>query len=103
MTLLIGGLTVVGFFAIQYGISHGRWVGAGDIRLGAFLGVMFGLSQGILCLMFAYIIGAAFALILIWRKKAAMKSTLSFGPFLAIAGWIVLIFGPFLCQYYFPF
>ncbi len=103
MTLVVGGLVVGGFFALQYFVSRGTWVGGGDIRLGVLLGVMFGLSQGVLSLMIAYIIGAAFALVLIWRKKAAMKSTLSFGPFLAIAGWIVLIFGPYISQYYLPF
>lgn len=102
-TLVIGGLVVGGFFALQYFVSRGTWVGGGDIRLGALLGIMFGLSQGILVLMIAYIIGAAYALILLIKKQADMKSALPFGPFLALAGWIVLFFGPFLQQYLFSF
>ncbi len=102
-TLLIGGLVVGGFFALQFLVSKGTWVGDGDIRLGVFLGVTLGLAQGILALMMAYIIGAAYALILLSRQKAGMKSTVSFGPFLAIGGWIVLIFGTYLSGKYFPF
>ena len=102
-SMLIGALVVGGFFALQYVLSHGTWVGDGDIRLGALLGVMFGLAQGVFVLLFAYIIGAAFALVLLWKKKAGMKSVLAFGPFLAIAGFIVLFFGPYLVQRFFSF
>ena len=102
-TILIGGLVVGGFFAVQFIVSKGTWVGGGDIRLGALLGVMFGLAQGILALMIAYILGALFAVYLLSKKKAGMKSELVFGPFLAIAGWIVLFFGTFLGQKFFPF
>ncbi len=102
-TILIGGLIVGGFFAFQFFVSHGRWVGDGDIRLGALLGVMFGLAQGLLALMIAYIVGGLFAVVLLWKKKANIKSTLSFGPFLAIAGWIVLFFGSYLVRRYFSF
>lgn len=102
-TLLIGGLVVGGFFALQFVVSRGTWVGDGDIRFGVLLGMMLGLTQGVLALMLAYIIGAAFALILLKRKKLNRKSTLAFGPFLAMAGWILLIFGPYLSTYFFPF
>jgi len=66
-------------------------------------GVMFGVAQGLLSLGFAYVIGAAYALILLLNKKARMKSTLSFGPFLAMGGWIVLIFGAYLMKHFFVF
>ncbi len=101
--LLIGGLIVGGFFALQFIVSKGTWVGDGDIRLGFLLGVTLGLAQGILALMLAYVIGAAYALILLSKQKAGMKSTVSFGPFLAIGGWIVLIFGTYLSGKFFPF
>lgn len=101
-TLLIGGLVVGGFFAAQYIVSRGKWVGDGDIRFGVLLGVMFGLVQGVLTLFLAYVIGAAFALILLSRKKLGMKSALPFGPFLAVAGGITLFFGPYLSLLFFP-
>lgn len=98
--ILIGGFVIGGFFAFQFFVSKGTWVGDGDIRLGALLGAMFGLAQGLLALMIAYIIGALFAVMLISKKKVNMKSTLSFGPFLAIAGWVVLFFGSYLIRRY---
>lgn len=102
-TIVVGGLVVGGFFGLQFVSSKGTWVGGGDIRLGVLIGVMFGLEQGILTLMIAYIIGALFAVVLLLQKKAGMKSTLVFGPFLAIAGWVVLFFGTYLGQRFFPF
>lgn len=102
-TLLIGGLVVGGFFAAQYVVSRGKWVGDGDIRFGVLLGVMFGLVQGVLALFLAYVIGAIFALILLSRKKLGLKSTLPFGPFLAVAGAITLFFGPYLSLFIFSF
>lgn len=102
-TLLVGALMLGGFFAAQYVVSRGAWVGSGDVRFGVLLGVTFGLAQGILALSFAYIIGAIFAGVLLSQKKAKLKSTLPFGPFLAVAGVITLFFGPYLSLFFFSF
>ncbi|OGL70909.1 hypothetical protein A3C09_03150 [Candidatus Uhrbacteria bacterium RIFCSPHIGHO2_02_FULL_47_44] len=103
MTIAVGAVVIGGFFALQFLLSRGKWVGDGDIRFGVLLGVMFGAAQGMLVLACAYIIGALFAAFLIWKKKAQLKSTLSFGPFLAVAGWIVLIFGSYLAEQFLLF
>lgn len=100
-TSIIGLFAIGGFFAFQYLVSRGTWVGGGDIRLGALLGVMFGLMQGVLVLLIAYVVGAIFAIVLLYKKRVGLKSTLSFGPFLAGAGWIVLFFGPYLSNWIF--
>ena len=36
----IGALFGYTFFALQYYLSKGKWVGAGDMRIGAFIGAM---------------------------------------------------------------
>src|SRR3989338_7208633 len=70
--LLWGMLLVGGFFLIQYLVSKGRWVGGGDIRMGALMGAMLGLVGGIQALFVAYIVGAVVALILLAEGRATM-------------------------------
>ncbi|MBU4421425.1 prepilin peptidase, partial [Patescibacteria group bacterium] len=82
-----------GFFLLQYLISGGKWIGDGDIRLGAVLGAGLGFPQIISALLIAYIFGAVYGLILIVTKKAKMKSEVAFGTFLAVGGVIALFFG----------
>jgi prepilin signal peptidase PulO-like enzyme (type II secretory pathway) len=92
-SLLIGMITLGGFFAIQYMISRGAWVGSGDIRFGLLLGAMFGWRLGLLSLALAYIFGSLFAILLLVQHKATRKSILPFGPFLSLSGLAILFFG----------
>lgn len=41
-SMLIGSVSIAGFFALQFVISKGTWVGGGDIRLGALIGAFLG-------------------------------------------------------------
>jgi prepilin signal peptidase PulO-like enzyme (type II secretory pathway) len=80
-----------GVFMAQHLLSRGRWVGGGDVGMGVFLGAALGFQYGIWAIGLAYVIGAIFAIFLLATKKATTKSQIPFGPFLAIAGWIVLV------------
>ena len=92
LNLLTGMIICGGFFYLQHLISRGRWVGGGDIGMGLFLGAALGLWYGLWALGLAYILGALVAVVLLATKKMTMKSAMPFGPFLAVAGWVVLIF-----------
>jgi len=92
LQMIIGIIIGGGFFYLQYLISHGRWVGGGDIGMGLFLGAMLGWPLCLVAIGLAYIIGAIFAVILLLKKKVGLDSRLPFGPFLAVAGWVVLVF-----------
>lgn len=50
---LIGSVIIAGFFYLQYKLSYGRWIGFGDVKLGIFLGLIFGLGQSIMLLLIA--------------------------------------------------
>lgn len=83
------------FFGLQWVISRGRWVGSGDVFLGAAIGFVLGyLSETIWCLLFAYILGALWSIVLLARKKGAMDERIAFGPFLIAAAFIVLLLSP---------
>jgi prepilin signal peptidase PulO-like enzyme (type II secretory pathway) len=98
--LLSSAIIGAGFFALQYALSHGRWVGGGDIRLGALIGVTLGWPLTVVALMLAYFSGAAAGIILIALRKKGLKSPLPFGVFLAPATLVTLWWGQALWQWY---
>ncbi len=82
------------FFALQYILSHGRWVGGGDIRMGALMGAIVGWPGILVSLGCSYVIGSVIALILIALGKKHFKGdTIPMGPFLAVGTLAVLFFG----------
>jgi prepilin signal peptidase PulO-like enzyme (type II secretory pathway) len=98
--LLLGALIGAGFFAAQYFFSRGKWVGDGDIRLGALMGLMLGWKLLLVALFLAYIIGAAYGLAAIALNKKKMGSQVPFGPFLTLATLIALLYGPGILNWY---
>jgi prepilin signal peptidase PulO-like enzyme (type II secretory pathway) len=99
-SLVTGALVIGGFFAAQYVLSRGTWVGGGDMRLGVLMGVMLGLSQGLFALFIAYLIGAMIGVFLLITKKATRKTRLPLGPFLAGASLLVLLSGDWLMVFF---
>ncbi len=81
------------FFACQWLISNGRWVGSGDMFLGAGIGALVGsvFLTGA-SLFFAYIFGALIVSVLLITGKAHRKAHIPFGPFLVLGALTVLIF-----------
>lgn len=95
-SLVLGALVLASFFGAQYVLSGGTWVGGGDLRLGALMGVALGVSQGLLALFLAYVIGAGVAIVLLATKKATRKTQIPFGPFLAGATFFILFAGDWI-------
>jgi len=89
LAAIIGG----GFFLIQYIISKGKWIGGGDIRMGALMGFMLGYPHIITGLMLSYIFGSIIGIILLIAGKKRMSSQIPFGTFLSAATIIVLLWG----------
>ncbi|MFA6473969.1 MAG: prepilin peptidase [Patescibacteria group bacterium] len=89
-----------GWFAAQWFLSKGRWVGSGDIRIGAILGAYLGLSLGGLALFGSYIFGSIWAAVLLSRGKAKFGTQLPFGVFLGLAGILTFLFGHVVVEWY---
>lgn len=98
--LVISGIIGAGFFGLQYLVSRGRWIGGGDIRLGAILGFFFGWPMIIPAILIAYFIGAGVSLPLLALKKRGLKSELPLGVFLAMSALIVYIYGEPILGWY---
>lgn len=95
-----GALVGFGFFFLQYIISHGRWIGGGDVRLGLMLGFWLGWPNIAVALFLAYIIGAVVAVPLLVLKKVGRQTEVPFGVFLAVGTFIAIYYGPELIQWY---
>lgn len=97
---LLGVLIISGFFAAQFYISKGHWIGFGDVKFGIVLGLLFGMSKGLILLFLSYCAGAAVGLILIAMGRKHLSSRLPFGTFLSFCGIIILLYGDMILQWY---
>lgn len=98
--LLFGVLIGAGFFFLQYALSRGKWIGGGDIRLGALIGMMLGWQKTLLALFLAYFCGAAVSLVMLALKKKKLKSHLPFGTFLTASTFVSLLWGEAIIRWY---
>ena len=109
INILIGGGMIFLFFFFQHVLSKGTWIGGGDLRLGALMGILLswttgnfsGWLVGILALVIAYLLGGIISLILIAAKKLHHKSAIPFGPFLVIGTITAIFFGQEILNWYF--
>jgi leader peptidase (prepilin peptidase)/N-methyltransferase len=100
LPLLMGG----GFFAAQWLVSRGRWVGSGDILLGIGIGAATGAWPLLLVALFAsYILGSVVAGYLLLRKRKTMEGTLAFGPFLCVGTFVSVFWGPAILRVLLPY
>jgi prepilin signal peptidase PulO-like enzyme (type II secretory pathway) len=100
MHLLVGGVGA-GFFLLQYVISKGKWIGGGDIRLGAIIGLALGrLPLLLLAYGVAYVVGALWAVSLLALRKKKMASEIAFGTFLLIGLVVAMTIGEPIVDWY---
>lgn len=91
---LVAVLIGAGFFGLQWIASGGRWVGSGDILLGAALGVLLGTWQlTVLMLWFAYVSGLLFVMVCLPFRKLDLNAHIPFGPFIVLGAALALFFG----------
>ncbi len=92
-----------GFFFAQFIVSKGRWIGGGDIRLGAFMGVVLGWPNILSALFFAYTVGALVSIVLLAVKKKKMTDETPFGTYLALGTFATMLYGDRMIAWYLGF
>lgn len=97
---LFGVLPPLVLFGTMWIVSRGRWIGSGDIFLGAALGFLVGFPESILMLFLAYVAGGIVAAYLLFGKKVSRKTPLAFGPFLVAAAIVTMLGGDALMTLY---
>lgn len=101
--MLLGGLVLGAFFAFQFLVSRGEWVGGGDIRMGMLMGVYLGLELGAVALFLSYVLGAIIGIFLIVFRHRKPESHVPFGTFMTLATFATLFFGQTLLEWYLGF
>lgn len=81
-------------------VSKEKWMGLGDVFVGASLGAILGGKKAVLMIFLSFVIGSIYGLWLIWAKKTTMKQSLPFTPFLIIASLISLLLGDHIINWY---
>jgi prepilin signal peptidase PulO-like enzyme (type II secretory pathway) len=92
---LIGGAIGFVVFYILAILARGG-LGSGDVTLSAFLGLITALPNVMLTILLGIFLGGVISGLLIVTRRVTLKTFIPYGPFLIIAGWIVLIWGDFL-------
>ncbi len=95
-----GALVVGGFFAVQFAVSRGRWIGDGDIRMGVLMGVMLGLWPAVIAMFIAYVLGATVGGMLVLFGKKDRGAAVPFGTFLAVGTAGMLMWGERVVAWY---
>jgi leader peptidase (prepilin peptidase)/N-methyltransferase len=75
-------------------------MGFGDFKLLAALGAWLGWQTLPMIILLSSFVGAVLGLLLMWLQKRGKDIPMPFGPYLAIAGWIAMIWGADLMAWY---
>jgi len=117
---LLGGVAGMVLLLAMYGLARpisrlmgrlaGRPVddtpfGFGDVTLGTFVGLITGLPGVFFALLITIVSAGAAALILVLvrslvRRRYSMFTTMPYGPFLALGGFVVMVYGSHILQWY---
>lgn len=103
LSVFYGILFGFGFFALQYIVSKGRWIGGGDVRFGILIGALLGIAKTIIAFLTAYWLGALIGIILIILKKRKMGSEIPFGTFLVVGTLVAMYWGEDIIGWYMNF
>jgi len=76
-------------------------MGFGDFKLLAAIGAWFGWQVLPVVVLLASAVGAAIGLLLIAARRMGREVPIAFGPFLAAAGWLVLVYGETITRLWF--
>ncbi|MBP9718355.1 prepilin peptidase [Candidatus Gracilibacteria bacterium] len=97
---LLGMAIPVGFFLLQILVSKGRWIGGGDLRVGAFMGAILGWQLVIVALFASYMVGSIISIGIALKKKTLTGIQVPFAPFLVAGTYIAMFFGNDLIKWY---
>lgn len=100
----LGGL--IGFFvfwglALLGGAVFGEGaLGAGDVKLAAYVGLVVGFPLVIEALMLTFFLGGAGALLFILMRRGSLRTAIPYGPFLVLGALVTILFGLDILHWY---
>lgn len=99
LSALLGGVIGFGLMLIPYLISRGG-MGGGDVKLAGLIGLVTGFPLVFFALFLGILGGGLVAMALLISGVKSRKEPIPFGPFLAVAAMVTLIWGPAMYQWW---
>jgi leader peptidase (prepilin peptidase)/N-methyltransferase len=78
-----GACAAGGAMAFLYGVTLGRGLGLGDVKLAFCIGAALGVHDGLIALGAAFVIGGIYAAFLLITRRASKRNEVRFAPYLA--------------------
>lgn len=103
LSSIIGSILILsGIYLILYLVSHGKWIGFGDIKLGLGLALLLAdWRLAFIALFAANLIGCIIVLPALITRKMKRDSHIPFGPLLIVGTLVASLVGNYLLYYYF--
>lgn len=98
---ILGGIAGLAVFALIIFASKGKAMGMGDMKLAGAMGLIIGWPDIILAIVFSFVIGSLWGVILLLTGRKTLKEKIPFGPFLVIGFFTFIIWGHSLLSWYF--
>ncbi len=98
---MAGYLSLWSVFVLFKLLTGKEGMGHGDFKLLAMLGAWTGWQQLLVIVLTSSLVGAVVGISMILLKKTERGTQIPFGPYLAAAGWIALLWGSELSDFYF--
>ena len=88
-----GLLFFAGILSLIFLISKGKWLGFGDVKFAALLGLIFGLKGAVNIFYLTFSIGFIIAIMLLALKRAGLKTKIPLGSLMSAAAIFFLLSG----------
>ena len=98
--VMAGYLSLWSVFMLFKIVTGKEGMGYGDFKLLAMLGAWLGWKPLFVVILTSSAVGAAVGITLIALKKTDRSTQIPFGPYLAAAGWLTLLWGDELMRFY---
>lgn len=91
ITHLLGAAAITGFLSLLWILTNKRGIGLGDVKIGAPLGLLVGWPGIVSLILVAFMAGGTWGMYLLATKQATRKTAVPFGPFLAGAALLFIL------------
>lgn len=95
---IIGFFAVSGILFILFQVSHGTWIGGGDVKLMAVAGLFLGWKLILVAFVSGCVVGSVIHLLIMAISKGGRM--LAFGPYLSLGMLFAMVWGNQLASWY---
>ena len=98
---MAGYLSLWSVYVVFKLVTHKEGMGHGDFKLLAAFGAWLGWKPLLIVILTSSLVGAVVGISMILLKRSERGTQIPFGPYIAAAGWMTLLWGREMAQFYF--